>query len=86
MRLDKYLSAARIFKSRTHAAEAISASLVFLDGLGAKPSREVKPGSVIEIDTPAFYKKLEVTAIPPKNFPKNKADTIYRLLQERSKT
>lgn len=86
MRLDKYLSAARIFSSRTLAADAISASLVFVDGLAAKSSREVKPGSVIEIDTLTFYKKLEVTAIPPKNFPKSQARTIYRLLQERLKT
>jgi ribosome-associated heat shock protein Hsp15 len=85
MRLDKFLSAARIFRSRTLAAEAISASMVFVDGLAAKSSREIKPGSIIEIDTLSFYKKLEVTAIPPRNFSKKQADTVYRLLQERIK-
>lgn len=86
MRLDKFLSAARIFKSRTHAAEAISESMVFVDGLAAKSSKEIKPGSIIEIDTLFFYKKLEVTEIPPKNFSKKQAHNIYRLLQERLKT
>ncbi len=85
MRLDKFLSAAGIFKSRTLAAEAISESMVFVDGLAAKSSREIKPGSVIEIDTLFLYKKLEVMAIPSKNFPKKQAHTVYRILQERSK-
>jgi ribosome-associated heat shock protein Hsp15 len=86
MRLDKFLSAARIFKSRTLAAEAISATMVFVDGLAAKSSREIRIGSIIEIDTLTFYKKLEVTAIPPKNFPKGRAHTVYTVLQERIKS
>jgi len=85
MRLDKFLSAARIFKSRTLAAEAVSASMVFVDGLAAKSSREIRIGSIIEIDTVSFYKKLEIIAIPPKNFPKSQAHTVYKILQERLK-
>jgi len=85
MRLDRFLSAARIFKSRTLAGEAVSASMVYVEGLKAKPSKEIKPGSVIEIDTMAFYKKIEVTEIPPKNSPKNRAPALYRILQERTK-
>jgi len=85
MRLDKFLSAARIFKSRTLAEEAISASMVHVDGLTAKSSKEIKPGSVIEIDTFDFYKKIKVVQIPPKNLPGNKAHTLYMILQERSK-
>ena len=85
MRLDRFLSAARIFKSRTLAGEAASASMVYVDGLAAKPSKDVKPGSIIEIDTLRFYKKIEVKEIPGKNMPKNKAHILYDTLQERSK-
>ncbi len=86
MRLDRFLSAARIFKSRTLAGEAASASMVYVDGLAAKPSKDVKSGSIIEIDTLRFYKKIEVKEIPAKNFPKNKAPALYDTLQERPKT
>ena len=85
MRLDRFLSAARIFKSRTMASEAISASMVFVDGLAAKPSKEVKPGSILEIDTISFYKKIEIKELPSGNFPKSKAHTLFVTLQERSK-
>jgi len=85
MRLDRFLSAARFFKSRTLAGEAVSASMVYVDGFLAKPSKEIKPGSVIEIDTIAFYKKIEVMEIPSKNFSKKSAPALYRILQERAK-
>ncbi|UCE65729.1 MAG: RNA-binding S4 domain-containing protein [Candidatus Zixiibacteriota bacterium] len=85
MRLDRFLSAARIFKSRTLAGEAASASMVYVDGVAAKPSKNVKPGSIIEIDTLKFYKKIEVKEIPGKNLPKNKAHALYDTLQERPK-
>jgi len=85
MRLDKYLSVARIFKSRSLAGEAISASMVFLDGLPAKSSREIKSGSIIEIDTPLFYKKIEILDLPTGNVSKKDASSLYRLLEEREK-
>lgn len=85
MRLDRYLSLARIFKSRTLASQAAASSMVFINGLPAKPSSEIKPGLIIEISTPLFYKKIEVVEIPSGNLPKNKAKDIYKLVQEREK-
>ncbi len=85
MRLDKFLSAARIFKSRSLASEAISSSMVFVNNLPAKSSREVGPGIFIEIDTPLYYKKIEVISLPPKNMSKKEAITLYRLIEERIK-
>jgi ribosomal 50S subunit-recycling heat shock protein len=86
MRLDRYLSVARIFKSRTLAAEAAASSMVFVNGLPAKPSSAIKPGAVIEINTPLFYKKIEVVEIPSGNLPKDRAGGLYRILEEREKT
>jgi ribosome-associated heat shock protein Hsp15 len=85
MRIDRYLSVARIFKSRSLAAEAISSSMVYIDGAPAKASREVQPGSVVEIDTPRFYRKIEVLLLPGGNVTKVEASGLYRLLEERSR-
>ena len=85
MRLDKFLSVARIFKSRSLAGEAASSSMIFLDGFPAKPSKEIKPGCIIEIDTPLFYKKIEVLDIPSGNVAKKDALTLFKLLDERKK-
>jgi ribosome-associated heat shock protein Hsp15 len=85
MRLDKFLSAVRIFKSRNLAAEALSASMVYLDNLPAKASKSVTIGSIIEIDTPIFYKKIEVLNLPPKNLRKEEASSLIKILDERIK-
>ena len=44
MRLDKWLWAARFFKTRSQAAEAAEGGKVKLNGAFAKPARELKPG------------------------------------------
>jgi ribosome-associated heat shock protein Hsp15 len=85
MRLDRYLSVARIFKSRSLAAEAVSSSMVYIDGLPTKPAKEVRAGMIIEIDTPRFYKKIEVASIPDGNISKKDAASMLKLLEERTK-
>lgn len=47
MRLDQWLWAVRIYKTRTIAADAIKGGLVKVDGESVKPAREAKPGEVI---------------------------------------
>jgi ribosome-associated heat shock protein Hsp15 len=85
MRLDRYLSVARIFKSRSLAAEAISSLMVFVDSMPAKPAKEIRPGSIIELDTPRFYKKIEVLLLPDGNVGRKEAIALYKLLEEREK-
>ena len=85
MRLDRFLSVARIFKSRSLAAEAISSSMVFIDEMPSKPAREVRPGMIIEIDTPRFYKKLEIVLLPFGNVSKKDALTLFKTIEEREK-
>ena len=48
-RLDKYLWAIRVFKTRTDAAEACKGGKVKIVGVNAKPSKDVKAGDVINI-------------------------------------
>ena len=51
-RIDKWLWAARIFKTRTIAADACKNSRVSVNGVQVKPSRMVKVGDVIAVRKP----------------------------------
>lgn len=51
-RLDKWLWAARIFKTRTLAADACKNGRVTINGAQAKPSRTVKPGDEVGVRKP----------------------------------
>ena len=62
IRLDKYLWAVRIFKTRSDAADAVRTNKVTVNGSYAKPSREVKIGDVIAVRKQAVtysYKVLD---------------------------
>ena len=63
VRLDKYLWAIRIFKTRTLATAAIDEGKVKLAGVAVKPSRSVALGDRYEIRTPARKWTIEVTGI-----------------------
>jgi ribosome-associated heat shock protein Hsp15 len=51
-RLDKWLWAARIFKTRSIAADACKNGRVMIDGVKMKPARMVKEGDVIQVRKP----------------------------------
>ena len=51
-RIDKWLWAARIFKTRSVAADAIKNGRVTIGGMGVKPSRMVKAGEVVSVRKP----------------------------------
>ena len=55
VRLDKYLWAVRVFKTRSDAADAIRNNRVLVNNAYAKPSREVQLGDIISV------KKMPVT-------------------------
>jgi len=63
LRLDKYLWAIRIFKTRTQATEAIDGGKVKWNGATVKPSRPVSVGDRYSIKTPVRRWTIEVTGL-----------------------
>lgn len=74
IRLDKYLWAVRVFKTRSDAAEAIRNNRVAVNGGYCKPSREVREGDIIEVKRMPVVYRYKVTGLvssrqPAKNVP-----------------
>src|SRR4051812_46834680 len=63
LRLDKYLWAIRIFKTRTQAADAIEGGKVKWNNASVKPSRMVAIGDRYSKKTPARRWTIEVTGL-----------------------
>ena len=60
VRIDKWLWAVRVFKTRTQAADACKGGKVKMDGSNVKASREVKEGDIIDIQQGIIKKTLRV--------------------------
>jgi len=63
VRLDKYLWAIRVFKTRSEAADACNGNKVKLNGVNAKPSKAVKAGDVIEVRKASVLFSYKVLAL-----------------------
>ena len=63
-RVDKWLWAMRVFKTRTIATEACKKGRVSIGGVAVKPSRSIKEGDVIDVKKPPItysFRVLKVT-------------------------
>ncbi|MES9956548.1 MAG: S4 domain-containing protein [Sedimenticola sp.] len=77
LRLDKWLWAARFFKTRQLAVEAINGGKVHLNGQRTKPGREVKPGSQLRIHKGSLEWDITVRQIPKQRRPASEAVNFY---------
>ncbi len=77
MRLDKWLWAARFFKTRNLAAEAIKGGKVHVDGQRVKPSKEVGIGSRLEITKEPYTWEITVIALNTQRRPASEAALLY---------
>jgi len=62
-RLDKWLWAARFYKTRSIAADAVDSGKVRVDGDRAKTAKEIKTGMLISIRSKEFEIEVEVTGL-----------------------
>ena len=77
MRIDKWLWAARFFKTRSLAQQAIAAGRVRLAGDRIKPAQELKAGNSLSIRIGDLEFLVEVRALSDKRGPATVARTLY---------
>lgn len=77
MRLDKWLWAARFYKTRALAAEAIEGGKVHLNGQRSKAGKAVRIGSRVDISKGPLQWQIEVSVIPRQRRPASEAREFY---------
>ena len=78
VRLDAWLDVACLFKTRSEAQKACKLGKVIVNGVKAKPHRDVKIGDEIEINRPMGRKQLlTVVGIASTHIPKAEARLLY---------
>ena len=77
MRLDKWLWAARFFKTRSLAQRAIAAGQVKLNDERVKPAHELKPGDLVFLRKEDLEWKVNVRALSERRGPAEEARKLY---------
>lgn len=78
LRLDKWLWAARFFKTRKLAADAVAGGKVHLNGQRCKPSKDIKVGARLYINKPPYCWEITVTGINGQRRPYSEAALLYQ--------
>jgi ribosome-associated heat shock protein Hsp15 len=82
VRLDKWLWAARFFKTRSVAREAVSGGKVHLNGNRAKPGRSLKTGDELRVQRGEEEFSITVLALSARRGPASVAQTLYEESEE----
>ncbi len=77
LRIDKWLWAARFFKTRSLASQAVDGGRVKLNGERTKPSREVKPGDRVAVHVGELAWDVAVLALSDRRGPAEIARALY---------
>ena len=77
VRIDKWLWAARFFKTRSLAAEAVERGRVKLNDERCKPARSLKPGDLLDIDNGSTAWQVRVEGLSDKRGPAPVAQQLY---------
>lgn len=82
VRIDKWLWAARFYKTRSLAAHACELGRVHALGQQVKPARDVKPGDMLKVKNDSGDFEVEVLALSDMRGPAAVAQTLYRETDE----
>jgi len=77
MRIDKWLWAARFYKTRALAQQAVEGGKVKLNGERVKPAKELKPGDALVIHIGTHEWVISVAQLSDKRGPASVARTLY---------
>ena len=77
LRIDKWLWAARFFKTRSIAKTAIEGGKVHIDGQRVKVSREIGIGDIVMVKQGWDEKEIEVMALSDRRGPASEAQQLY---------
>ncbi|WP_348757249.1 RNA-binding S4 domain-containing protein [Candidatus Methylocalor cossyra] len=84
MRLDKWLWAARFFKTRQLAIDAVNGGKVHLNGQRVKPGKEIAPGARLSISRNGSLWEVVVLALSDQRRPAAEAARLYQETPESS--
>ncbi len=77
VRIDKWLWAARFFKTRSMAAQAVAGGKVHVNGARIKPARSVQPGDELRVRRGELEFVVIVLALSDKRRPAKEAQLLY---------
>ncbi|MPW15812.1 RNA-binding S4 domain-containing protein [Paraburkholderia sp. CNPSo 3157] len=77
LRIDKWLWAARFFKTRSLAADAVEKGRVRIGGAAVKPAKDVRVGDMVEIEIERVVWQVEVLGVCDVRGPASVAQTLY---------
>jgi ribosome-associated heat shock protein Hsp15 len=76
-RVDKWLWAARFFRTRSAATTAVVGGRVHVNGARVKPSKDLRVGDTVEVTIRSVKRTVEVAAVADKRGPAAVATTLY---------
>ena len=82
VRIDKWLWAARFYKTRSAAQHAIEGGKIKLNGQNTKPAKDVKPGDQLSITIGAYEWAITVLQLSAQRGPATIARTLYEESEE----
>ena len=77
VRVDRWLNAARFYKTRSQAAKACEGGKVKVNGTTAKPHKFIRPGDYLTLHVHDRYRNLEILALADRGLPAAKAQKLY---------
>ncbi len=76
-RIDRWLWAARFYKTRTAATDAVAGGRVHLNGARVKPAKDVRPGDTLDVTIGDTRREVVVVAVAERRGPASLAQSLY---------
>jgi ribosome-associated heat shock protein Hsp15 len=77
VRIDRWLWAARFFKTRSAATDAVSGGRVHFNGARVKPAKDVRPGDAVEVTVGDTRRTVVVLGVAERRGPASVAQSLY---------